>query len=141
TGVTTISYYLDEIPLTAADQRSQPTIRLYDIDQIEVLRGPQGTLYGEGAMGGTIRVITRKPDATGFDASVKLDGYSIDRGDMGYVINGMINLPLISDVLAARVVVENRDDAGWIDQNFLTIPVPTTGHPDRYVAAGTEKDV
>jgi len=141
TGVTSISYYLDEIPLTAADQRSQPTVRLYDIDQIEVLRGPQGTLYGEGAMGGTIRVITRKPDATGFAASAKLDGYVIDEGDPGFVIDGMINVPLIADVLAARVVAETRDDAGWIDQTFVTIPDPTAGPPERYVVDRSESDV
>ncbi|MDB5443468.1 MAG: TonB-dependent receptor [Phenylobacterium sp.] len=141
TGVTTISYYLDEIPLTASDQRSQPTMRLYDIDQVEVLRGPQGTLYGEGAMGGTIRIITKKPDVTGFKGSIKLDGYGIQDGSPGYVADGMINVPLIHDILAGRVVVETRKDAGWIDQTFLSIPVPSAGFPGRYVAGRTEKDV
>jgi iron complex outermembrane receptor protein len=141
TGVTTISYYLDEIPLTAADQRSQTTVRLYDIDQVEVLRGPQGTLYGEGAMGGTIRIVTNKPDATRFGAALKLDGYSIDKGDTGYVVDGMVNVPLIKDVLAARLAVETRRDAGWIDQTFVSIPDPTVGPPARYVATGKESDV
>lgn len=141
TGVTTISYYLDEIPLTAADQRSQPTVRFYDIDQVDVLRGPQGTLYGEGAMGGTIRIVTNKPDTTGFAASVKLDGYAIDKGSAGYVADGMANVPLIKDKLAARVVVERRRNAGWIDQTFESIPDPTVGPPARYVTTGHEKDV
>lgn len=141
TGVTTISYYLDEIPLTASEQRSQATVRLYDISQVEVLRGPQGTLYGEGAMGGTIRIITNKPDASGFEASAKIGAYSIKDGDIGYALNGMVNVPLISDILAARVVVEKREDAGWIDQTFLSIPAPAAGHPNRYVATKTDKDV
>ncbi|WP_312160448.1 TonB-dependent receptor [Phenylobacterium sp.] len=141
TGVTTVSYYLDEIPLTAADQRSQPTIRFYDISQVEVLRGPQGTLYGEGAMGGTIRIITNKPDTDAFAASMKLDGYTVAKGSQGYVADGMINLPLVSDKLAVRLVAEQRRNAGWIDQTMVSIPVPTVGPPARYVTTGKEKDV
>lgn len=141
TGVTTISYYLDEIPLAAAEQRSQPTLRLYDIARVEVLRGPQGTLYGEGAMGGTIRIVTNKPDTSGFAASMKLDGYSIKDGDFGYAVDGMVNVPLVKDMLALRLVVETREDAGWIDQTFLSIPDPTVGPPARYVPSGTASDV
>jgi outer membrane receptor protein involved in Fe transport len=141
TGVTTISYYLDEIPLAAAEQRSQPTLRLYDIARVEVLRGPQGTLYGEGAMGGTIRILTNKPDASVFEGSMKVDGYAIEDGDAGYAIDGMINVPLVEDMLAVRLVVETRQDAGWIDQTFLTIPDPTVGPPARYVESRTESDV
>ncbi|MET0273746.1 MAG: TonB-dependent receptor [Phenylobacterium sp.] len=141
TGVNTVSYYLNEIPLAVAEQRSQPTLRLYDIDQVEVLRGPQGTLYGEGAMGGTVRILTKKPVSTAFEGSVKLDGYTIQDGDTGYSVDGMINVPLVRDILAARLVVETRKDAGWIDQTFLSIPVPSRGFPGRYVAGRTENDV
>jgi iron complex outermembrane receptor protein len=141
TGVTTISYYLDEIPLTTGDQRGLPTVRLYDIDRVEVLRGPQGTLYGEGAMGGTIRIINSKPDASGFSASAKFDGNVVDQGETGYVLDGMINVPLIDNRLAARIVAEDRRDPGWIDQDMLVIPDPEVGPPERYVVDHEEEDV
>jgi len=140
TGLSTVSYYLDEIPMSAADQRSQPQIRLYDIDRIEVLRGPQGTLYGEGAMGGTVRIITNKPEATEFYGSAKGTVYAIEDGDIGYKLNAMANLPLIEDTLAVRVVVENRKDAGWIDNYLLTIPDPAVGGPARYTLDHVDED-
>jgi len=141
TGVTTVSYYPDETPLTSPEQRSQPEVRLYDIDHVEVLRGPQGTLYGEGAMGGTLRIITNKPDAAQFAASARVNSYSIEQGEIGYVLDGMVNAPLVQDVLALRVVAENRYDAGWIDQDILSIPDPSIGPPARYVVAATQEDV
>lgn len=140
TGLSTVSYYLDEIPMSAFDQRSQPQIRLYDIDRVEVLRGPQGTLYGEGAMGGTVRIITNKPDTTEFYGSAKGAVYAIEDGDIGYKLNAMANLPIIEDQLALRVVVENREDAGWIDNYLLTIPDPAVGGAARYDVDHIDED-
>ncbi len=145
TGVTAVGYYIDEIPITAADQRSQPEVWLYDIDRVEVLRGPQGTLYGEGAMGGTIRILTNKPDTSDFEASALANVYSIDRGGVGYKADAMINVPIIKDVLALRVVVENRYNAGWITDTINSINYsPTTFQtlppPSRYSVAQVDKD-
>ncbi|WP_299329544.1 TonB-dependent receptor [Parasphingopyxis sp.] len=140
TGVTTISYYLDEIPLTAAGQRSQTTVRLYDIERIEVLRGPQGTLYGEGAMGGTIRIITNKPDTNDFEASMLADGHFVDGGEFGWILNGMVNVPIAQDVFAARVVVQTRETPGWIDNELLTITNSFLPPPDRYSTDRTIED-
>lgn len=140
TGVTAVSYYIDEIPITAAAQRSQPEVWLYDIDRIEVLRGPQGTLYGEGAMGGTIRILTNKPDTSDFEASALANVYSIDHGDVGYKADAMINVPIIKDMLALRVVVENRYNAGWITDTIESIPDPTQSPPNRYVTSAVDKD-
>jgi iron complex outermembrane receptor protein len=135
TGVTAVSYYLDEFPIAAGDQRSQPEVWLYDISQVEVLRGPQGTLWGGGAMGGMIRIVTNKPDTTQFEASALANVYSIDKGGNGYKADAMINAPIIDDMLAVRVVVENRFNAGWITDTINAIPdifgvVPP---PARYV--------
>ncbi len=140
TGVTTVSYYLDEIPITAAAQRSQPEAWLYDVERVEVLRGPQGTLYGEGAMGGTVRVITAKPDTNEFSASGLANVYTVNRGGTGYKLDGMVNVPIIDDVLALRVVVENRFNAGWIDSTIYDIPDPTLTPPARYVVSHVDKD-
>lgn len=115
TGVSTVSYYIDEIAITSSEQRSQPDSHLYDIDRVEFLRGPQGTLYGEGAMGGTIRVITNKPDTHEYSASVRTSLGFIEDGEAEYSADGMVNIPIIEDTLGFRVVLHDRKDGGWID--------------------------
>ncbi|MBS0473435.1 MAG: TonB-dependent receptor [Proteobacteria bacterium] len=140
TGVTAVSYYLDEIPITASAQRSQPEVWLYDVDQVEVLRGPQGTLYGEGAMGGAVRIITNKPNTEEFQASARAQVYSVENGGIGYKVDGMANIPIVSDMLALRVVVENRFNAGWIDNTIIGIPDPSLSPPSRYVVSTVDKD-
>lgn len=113
TGVATVGQYIDEI-LVTGDLR-QPDLRLFDVERIEVLRGPQGTLYGSGSLSGTIRIVTNKPDSTAFDAAVDLSG-SYTRGGSGdFETNGMVNLPLVEDRLALRVVAYHRDFSGFID--------------------------
>jgi iron complex outermembrane recepter protein len=92
----------------------QADLRLYDVDRIEVLRGPQGTLFGSGSLGGLVRIITNKPDLEQLQGSLRVD--LADTRDAGgrYRYDGMINLPL-SDSLAVRVVGYARDEAGWIE--------------------------
>jgi iron complex outermembrane receptor protein len=104
--------YLDEQPLTQSAQ--QPEIRLVDIERIEALPGPQGTLYGSSSQSGTLRYITNKPDPTGFYADVSLDGHSIDNGDEGYEVSGVLNLP-VGENTAIRLVGFSARDAGFID--------------------------
>ena len=140
TGVTAVSYYLDEVPIAAPDQRSQPEVWLYDISQVEVLRGPQGTLWGEGAMGGTIHIITNKPDTSDFEASMLANLYTIDQGGQGYKLDAMLNIPIIKDMLAVRVVFENRFDAGWITDRIESIPNPLAAPPARYVTAAVDQN-
>jgi iron complex outermembrane recepter protein len=140
TGVTAVSYYIDEIPITASDQRSQPEVWLYDVNRVEVLRGPQGTLYGEGAMGGMIHILTNKPNTSDFSGSVLANGYSIDHGGAGYKADAMINVPIVKDVLALRLVLENRYNAGWITDTIKSIPDPTLTPPARYVTSAIDKN-
>jgi outer membrane receptor protein involved in Fe transport len=104
--------YLDEQPLTQS--ALQPEVRLIDIERIEALPGPQGTLYGSSSEAGTLRYITNKPDPTAFTTDVALDAYKLDGGDEGYEVSGVVNVPL-GETLALRVVGFSARDAGFID--------------------------
>jgi outer membrane receptor protein involved in Fe transport len=109
----TVGLYLDETPI--AVQRFSPNLKLYDLDRVEVLRGPQGTLYGAGSMAGAIRLITRKPDTNDFEASAKGQFASVDHGGTTRTIDGMVNIPVVQDVFAIRAVGFWKRNAGFID--------------------------
>ena len=104
--------YLDEQPLTQS--QLQPEVRLVDIERIEALPGPQGTLYGSSSQSGTLRYITNKPDPTHFYSDVRLDGHTVDHGDQGYELSGVLNLP-VGEKTAIRLVGFSARDAGFID--------------------------
>ena len=104
--------YLDEQPLTM--KAWSPEVRLIDIERVEALPGPQGTLYGASSQSGTLRYITNKPDPTGFHAELSLDGHTVDHGDEGYELSGVMNLPL-GEKAAIRLVGFSARDAGYID--------------------------
>jgi outer membrane receptor protein involved in Fe transport len=124
----TVGFYLDEIPLSppALSQSGKVVIDpdLYDIERVEVLRGPQGTLYGSGSMGGTVRVITNQPKLGTFEGSVQGTGSYTDGGSGNYGGNLMLNLPL-GEKLALRVVVSDLYRSGWID-NITVSPFPVS---------------
>jgi outer membrane receptor protein involved in Fe transport len=104
--------YLDEQPLTQSQM--QPEVRLVDIERIEALPGPQGTLYGSSSQSGTLRYITNKPDLTAFYADASLEGHTVDHGDEGYELSGVLNLP-VGENTAIRLVGFSARDAGFID--------------------------
>ena len=112
----TIGVYLDGTPVTAAlGPDNQVSGTLFDIERVEVLKGPQGTLFGEGSQGGTIRYIYKKPDPTAFDAAVNLGFASMaESDDMSNRIDGMINVPL-SDATALRLTAWRAETAGFIE--------------------------
>ena len=109
-----VGYYLDELPLTMAG--FFPDVASFDMERVEVMRGPQGTLFGEGSMAGTIRLITNKPDAAQFDNSVEMTYSDTKSGADSYAANAMLNLPLIKDKMAVRLVAVANDNGGFIDQ-------------------------
>jgi len=89
---------------------------LYDVERVEVLRGPQGTLYGEGSFGGVINIISKRPDPQKFSASLSADYFSIKDGDSSnYNLAAMVNVPLVQDKWALRVVGHTRDRGGYVD--------------------------
>jgi len=105
--------YLDEQPITTAGFNPDP--RLVDIQRVEALSGPQGTLFGDASQSGTLRIITNKPDPTAFDAWVELEANQVSDGDAGYDVSGMLNIPLADDKLALRLVGFTAEEAGYID--------------------------
>ena len=122
----TVGFYLDEIPLSppAVSQSGKVVIdpNLYDIERVEILRGPQGTLYGSGSMGGTVRVLTNQPKLDIFEGSVQGTGSYTDGGSGNGGGNLMLNFPL-GDQFAARVVLSDQYRSGWID-NITVQPFP-----------------
>lgn len=109
-----VSTYVNDIPLFT-------NFRMVDIERVEVLRGPQGTLYGSSAMGGTLRFITRKPDLEGSTAEVTAGlSSSTDSDDMNYEVQGIFNLP-ISDTVAIRAAVSYEDRSGVVDATNLIV--------------------
>ena len=112
-------YYLDDLPFTGVTVPLNPDVRAWDIDRIEVLRGPQGTLFGEGSMGGTVRILTRDPEFNDWDAKLSLSGSSTSDGGTNRGAKAMINIPLVDDRLALRLAGTKEKFPGWID-NVVT---------------------
>ncbi len=108
-------YYLDDIPFTGVTVPWYPEVRSWDIDRVEILKGPQGTLFGEGSMGGTVRTLTRKPDLEAFGAAFEASASTTRDGGNGWGGKAMLNVPLLKDKLAARVAVTDESLSGWID--------------------------
>ncbi len=107
----TVGTYLDEQPVTTID--GTVDIHIYDIARIEVLEGPQGTLYGASSEAGTIRIITNKPDPSRFSAGYDANINSVDHGGTGSSLEGFINIPLGTNA-AIRLVGWDVHDAGYI---------------------------
>ena len=106
-----VGYYLDEIPITGAEV---PDIQVYDMERIEALSGPQGTLFGAGSLAGVLRFITAKPKIGAFELGFDTEVNKFGKGDMGGTFKGFINVP-VSDTLAVRAMGYYRKEGGYID--------------------------
>ena len=119
-----VGTYLDEQPITTTTGALD--IHVFDIARVEALAGPQGTLYGASSQAGTIRIITNKPDTSGFYGEANLELNTVAHGEVGYVGEAFVNAPL-SDNAALRVVGWYRKDAGYIDNIPGSLTFPTSG--------------
>ena len=123
----TTGFYLDDIPLSppAGAQNGKVVISpaLYDMEGVDVLRGPQGTLYGSGAMGGSVKLITTAPDTSGFSASMQSILSGTQGGGFNHTDNFMINTPLVQDSMALRMVASEAYTSGWINR-IVASPFP-----------------
>jgi iron complex outermembrane receptor protein len=133
----TVGFYVDETPLSASavalNGRTVIDPDLFDLNHVEVLRGPQGTLYGAGSMGGTIKLVTNKPKLGAFEAATDLNvSHTESGGSVNGGGSGMLNVPL-GDIAALRIVGTEKYTSGWIQRVVIpNFPFPT----DPYGSAG-----
>jgi len=150
TGDATTGVYYGEAVISGSNADDgggfESDIRLYDLNRVEVLRGPQGTLYGASSMSGTIRFVPNSPDLNNLGGYVTMEGSQTSHASGNYNINGEVNLPIIDGVLALRMVGWKLYDSGYINQtrvgagvtgitnigtakapNFQTLPVKGIG--------------
>ena len=113
----TTGYYLNQVPLIEPGfPLVIPDVDSFDLSQVEVLRGPQGTLFGSSSLGGAINYVVNQADPSRFDAGAEGILSSTKRaGQANYVVKAMVNVPIIQDKLAVRVVALQRVDAGYLD--------------------------
>ncbi len=140
-GQATTSFYIDDTPVPLA---LDP--RVIDVERIEVLRGPQGTLFGSSAMGGTVRVITKPADSKGLAATVDVQGFDINHGGAGYDLSGTVNVPLIADQLALKASAYNSYKPGIYTREWgiATTPgyiVPPSVTPGSESHVGSDSEV
>jgi iron complex outermembrane recepter protein len=110
-----VGVYFDEIPIS--EDSSQPDLKLYDMDHIEVLRGPQGTLFGSGSLSGTLRMLPKQPDPSDISGSAGAQISATEHGGLNYAVDGVLNAPL-SDVAAVRIVAYKDDNDGFLKNGF-----------------------
>ena len=127
-GQQQVAVYYDEVPLpgvqsSTSDSGSQtPDLKLFDMERVEVLRGPQGTTFGANSQAGTVRFILNKPKLDQFELSGGAEfSHTSKSGGDNFELNGMINLPIIEDELALRFVAYGGEDGGYIDNRQLNL--------------------
>jgi outer membrane receptor protein involved in Fe transport len=147
----TTGLYLDDVSVLsiATNFSGASDLPLFDLDRVEVLKGPQGTLYGGSAMGGAIKYVTRQPDLDHFGVSVAGGVATTDGGAISYNGESVLNAPIVDGVVGMRIGVMYRDDGGYIDyipnaqgvwlNRSATVP-PAPYAPQPFASAGTVDD-
>ncbi|TKB44913.1 TonB-dependent receptor [Thalassotalea mangrovi] len=132
----TVATYVGEIPMTV-------DLRLTDVKRVEVLIGPQGTLYGSGTLGGAVRYLLNKPELDFAEASISGDIFSVSQSeDLGGEAGLIFNTPLIEDELAVRVNVNHYDTPGFVDYRFAVCkPGESLPDPDWSDAAAVDANI
>jgi len=136
----TVGFMLDDVPITppatATTGKSAIDPELYDLQRVEVLRGPQGTLYGSSSMGGTVKLVTNVPDTSSFYGSSESMGSGTVGGGANYSQSFMLNIPA-SDTVALRIVGTYLHNSGWIDRIVVpNFPAPINGGATRGTVVG-----
>jgi outer membrane receptor protein involved in Fe transport len=114
----TVAFTLDDVPLTSGAASAQsPLIDIdpSDLQRVEILRGPQGTLYGASGLGGLIKYVTVSPDTQRFSGRIEAGGNTISKGGQGWSLRGAVNVPIVQDKLALRVSAFTRHDPAYLD--------------------------
>lgn len=112
TSQSTVAVIVDDSRLTYS--APDPDLRLVDVDRVELLKGPQGSLYGTGALGGIYHVVTNQADLARATASITAGAEAVDHGGVGASGSAILNMPVVNDMVAVRLVVYASDEPGWI---------------------------
>jgi outer membrane receptor protein involved in Fe transport len=107
--------YINELPISSNGNSTILDPTLFDVERVEVLRGPQGTLFGANSLAGAVRILTKAPNASKFEAAGLVDYGMVDGDALRQRYNAMVNVPLVKDELALRLVGFYRDEDGWVD--------------------------
>ncbi|MEX2124454.1 MAG: TonB-dependent receptor [Woeseia sp.] len=118
-STSSVALYVDEAAMTTTGRNID--VHLFDVNRIEILPGPQGTLYGQSSQAGTIRIVTSQPRFNEWEGKVQATVHTIDDGDTGFGVEGVLNIPVIDDRFALRAVGYQIERAGWIDNVPNTI--------------------
>lgn len=124
-GASTTGIYVDDTPIQTRHLNFgtvNPYPALFDLDRVEVLKGPQGTLFGAGSEGGTIRFITPDASLTAYSGYARAEFGQIDGGGQNYEAGAAFGGPIIDGVLGFRVSASFREDGGWVDRVNYTAP-------------------
>ncbi|MCJ8157742.1 TonB-dependent receptor [Sphingomonas sp. LaA6.9] len=118
TATATVGVYVDDTPYGTARGQGRFALDLmpYDIERVEILRGPQGTLYGASTIGGLLKYVTRAPDTDDVEARFGVEGRSVAHGGEDFTVRGAVNLPIVSDVLALRASGYLQNNPGYVDR-------------------------
>ena len=111
----TVAVYIDELPISTTGNTTVLDPNLYDLERVEFLRGPQGTLFGSGSLAGALRILTKSPNLNEFDASAQVDLGMTGSDSLRQRYDAMVNVPLVDEQLALRVVGFSRHEEGYID--------------------------
>lgn len=119
-GQGTTGYYINDVPLTEPGWTIViPDVDTFDVARVEILRGPQGSLFGAASMGGAVNYVANVADASGFASRVETTVGQTENADVGYSAKAMLNAPLIEDKLAVRGVFSYRQDPGYLDNEGI----------------------
>jgi outer membrane receptor protein involved in Fe transport len=123
-GESTVGLYYGETPMVGPSDTFQASgnftqnVNLFDVERVEALRGPQGTLYGSSSMGGAMRVLFNKANTTRTEGILDASGSALQHGDAGFWLKGAYNIPLVQGVLAARVVLWKESHGGYVNDVY-----------------------
>jgi outer membrane receptor protein involved in Fe transport len=145
-----VGIYLDEVPFTPSSPNSDTQSNSFggstafdpdlgDIERIEVLKGPQSTLYGAATMGGLVKFVTRQPSLNDFEARARVDGSIVDGGGSGYGVRGSVSFPVVIDSVGIRATGFYRHDPGFVDNVFKGVTDINQDHVEGATASARVK--
>jgi outer membrane receptor protein involved in Fe transport len=139
----TVGVYVNDVPFGSSSGLANGAILsgdfdTYDMARIEVLRGPQGTLYGASSLGGVIKYVANEPSTAGFEGRLQATTEDVSGGDVGYAVTGMLNMP-VGETFAIRATGFYREDDGFID-SIGNNPIPSLQNPAVNIVDGTREE-